>query len=235
MSKFLKYLQSTTLFFRVASVVLISVILVSISIGMLTIKISKDILVDTFSKSDYKVLTQIANNYGVLNDKIINIMNGINNIPDFQRYFTMTEEEMGPQLTFKTLYNMKNSLVNRVVPEKDFANISVITIGINGNVFTTNRDHLEVEPSEILNSDITKKALANKNVVSYQYLDHGFTNLTKYSSTLVTIKVLCDKLTKEPYGFVYVLISEDTLKQYYEHFVGNGNNIEIIANDGTIV
>lgn len=235
MSKFFKYLQSSTLFFRVASVVLISVILVSISIGMLTIKISKYILVDTFSRSDYKVLTQIANNYGVLNDKIINIMNGINNIPDFQRYFTMTEEEMGPQLTFKTLYNMKNNLVNRVVPEKDFANISVITIGINGNVFTTNRDHLEVESSEILNSDITKKALENKNVVSYQYLDRGFTNLTKYSSALVTIKVLCDKLTKEPYGFVYVLISEDTLKQYYEHFVGNGNNIEIIANDGTIV
>jgi len=56
MSKVSKFLHSTSLFFRVASIVLVSVILVSISISMITIKISKDILVDTFSKSNYKVL-----------------------------------------------------------------------------------------------------------------------------------------------------------------------------------
>lgn len=235
MSKFLKFIHSTSLFTRVASIVLVSVILVSISIGMITIKISKDILVDTFSKSEYKVLTQIANNFNVLNDKIIDIMNGINNIPDYERYFTKSEKEMGPQLNFRTLYNMRNSLINKIVPQKDFDDISVLVIGCNGSTFMASNDGLTLGSFEILNSDVTKKALNNKNVILYQHLEHGFTNNTKYSSCLVAVKVLCDNFTKEPYGFVYILISQNTLNKYYDHFVGNGNDIAIIANNGTIV
>ena len=115
MSKISKFLHSTSLFSRVASIVLVSVILVSISISMITIKISKDILVDTFSKSNYKVLTQITENFITLNDKIINVMNAINSIPDFQRYFT--EKELSPQLNYKTLYNMSTNL-NKWSPKK---------------------------------------------------------------------------------------------------------------------
>ncbi|MDR3595970.1 histidine kinase [Clostridium sp.] len=235
MSRFLKYIHSTSLFPRVASVVLVSVILVSICISTITIKISKDILVDTFSKSNYKVLTQISNNFSILNDRIINIMNAINNIPDYQRYCTKTEEELGPQLNYKTLYNMHSNLIDKTVPAKDFDDISVVVIGTNGNTVFPTTDHLITSASEILNSDITKNALANKNVVSYQFLPSGFTNSTRYSSALVSIKVLCDNFTKEPYGFVYVLISQNTLNKYYDYFVGNGNNIAIISNDGTIV
>lgn len=235
MKKFLNYIHSTTLFSRVVSIVLISVILVSISIGMITIRISKNTLVDSFSKSNYKVLTQITDNLITLNDKIINIMNAINNIPDYERYFTKTEEELGPHLNYRTLYNMRNNLVDKIVPQKDLSDVSVIAIGVNGNTSIQTSEHLVISPSELLSSDITKNALANKNVVLYQYIDHGFTNLTRYSSGLVAIKVLCDNITKEPYGFVYVIISQSTLNKYYDYFVGNGNNIAIIASDGTIV
>ena len=233
MFKLSKPLHSTTLFFRVASIVLVSVILVSISISAITIKISKDTLVDTFSKSNYKVLTQISNNLIDLNDRIINIMDVVDNIPDFQRYFS--EKELSPQANYKTLYNMVTNL-NKTVPKIEFQDITVLTVGLNGNSYIHKSiDRLIPNTFDLLNNDITKNALANKNLVSYQYLDHGFTTFTSHSSTLVTIKVLCDKLTKEPYGFVYVLISQNTLNKYYDYFVGNGNNIAIIANDGTIV
>lgn len=232
MRKFLKSLHSTSLFLRVASIVLVSVILVSIFTAMITIKISKNVLADTFCKSNYKVLTKITENFTVLNDKIINILNAIDTIPDFQRYFT--ETDMSPQLNYKTMYNMATNL-NKIVPKKDFDDITVFAVGINGNSYMGTNDHLITDTTEILNSDITKNALANKNIVLYQYLEHGFTNSTKSSSAVVTIKVLCDKLTKEPYGFVYVLISQNTFTKYYDYFVGNGNNINIISNNGTIV
>jgi len=233
MSKFSKYLQSTSLFFRVASIVIISVISVCIFTAMITINISKNVLADTFFKSNYKVLTQIAENYTVLNDKIINIMNVVDNIPDFQRYFT--DEHMSPQLEYKTLYNMATNL-NNIVQKKDFEDITVIAVGINGSTYIGgNSDRLIIDASEILKADITKNALTNKNIVSYQYLENGFTNSTKSYSTIVTIKVLCDKFTKEPYGFVYVLISENNFRKYYDYFVGNGNNITIMSNDGIII
>lgn len=225
--------HSTSLFVRVASIVLVSVILVSISISIITIKISKDILVDTFSKSNYKVLTQISNNLNTLNDNIINIMNAVDNIPDFQRY--LSEKELSPQQNFKTIYNMQVGL-KKIIPEKDFYDITVVAVGLNYNTYVaSDYDRILLDPTEILNSDFTQKALDNKNTIFYQYLDHGFTKLTRYSSTIVTIKVLRDKLTREPYGFVYVLISENTLHKYYDYFVGNGNNIAIISNDGIIV
>lgn len=232
MLKFSKPLHSTTLFFRVASIVLVSVMLVSILVSTITIKISKDTLVDTFSKSNYKVLTQISNNLIDLNDRIISIMDAIDNIPDFQRYFS--EEELSPQVNYTTLYNMVTNL-NKMIPKKDFDDITVIAVGLNGNSYIQNSDRLIPNTYELLDNDITKNALKNKNIVNYQYLNHGFTNFTKYSSCLVTIKVLCDKLTKEPYGFVYVLINQSTLNKYYDFFVGNGNNIAIIADDGTVV
>lgn len=228
----LKFLHSTSLFFRVASIVLISIILVSFSTSMIAIKISKEALVDTFSKSNYKVLTQITENYISLNDKIINAMNAIESIPDFERYLTVTE--LSPQLNYKTIYNMSTNL-NQIAPKKDFIDITILTVGLNGKTFVGNSDRLITDTDEILNSAVTKNALANKNIVLYQYLDHGFTNFTKSSSTIVTIKVLCDKFTKVPYGFVYVLINQNTFKKYYDYFVSNGNNITIMSSDGTIV
>ena len=233
MSKFSKQLHSTTLFFRVASIVLISFLLVSLSISTITIKISKDTLVDTFSKSNYKVLTQISNNLIDFNDRIISIMDAIDNIPDYERYFT--QKELTPQATYKTLYNMVTNL-GKMVPKKDFDDITVLAVGLNGNSYIQqNGDRLIPTTTELLNDDITKNALKNRNIVYYQYLSNGFTKFSRYSSCLVTIKVLCNKLTKEPYGFIYVIIKQSTLNKYYDYFVGNGNNIAIMAPDGTVV
>lgn len=233
MAKFSKQLHSTTLFFRVASIVLISFLLVSLSISTITINISKNTLVDTFSKSNYKVLTQITNNLIGFNDKIITIMNAIDNIPDYERYFT--ENELTPQANYKTLYNMVTNL-DKMISPKDFDDITVLAVGINGNSYIyKNGDRLIPTTSELLNNDITKNALINKNMVYYQYLNSGFTKYSQHSSCLVTIKVLCNKLTKEPYGLVYVVIKQSTLNKYYDYFAGNGNSIAIIAPDGTVV
>lgn len=233
MAKLSKQLHSTTLFFRVASIVLISFLLVSLSISTITINISKNTLVDTFSKSNYKVLTQISNNLIDFNDRIITIMDAIDNIPDYERYFT--ESDLSPQITYTTLYNMVTNL-GKMVPKKDFDDITVLAVGINGNSYIQeNGDRLIPTAEELLNNDITKNALKNKNMVYYQYLSKGFTKLSQYSSCLVTIKVLCNKLTKEPYGFVYVIIKQSTLNKYYDYFAGNGNSIAIIAPDGTVV
>ena len=214
MSNYLKRLRSSSLFFKVASIVLISVILVCIFTTIITIKISKDVLFDTFSKSNYKVLTQIAGNFIRLNDNIINIMNVIDTSPDFQRY--LTEEEMSPQLSYSTIYNMTTNLKN-TIPTKDFYDITVIAVGFNGYTYVENEDRILMNTDDILHSDLTKNALANKDIVSYQYLQSGFTKFTKYSSTIVATKVLSDKFTRKPFGLIYVFISNNTLKKYYRY------------------
>lgn len=232
MAQLFKRFQFTSLFFKVASIVFISVLLVAICTTALTIKISKDVLVDTFSKSNYKVLTQISESFATLNDKVLNIMNVISISPDFENY--LTDTDANPRFTYKTIYNMKNHLT-KTIPANDFNDITVVIIGINGKTHVVNSDRIISNTKEILEYDISKNALNNKNTVLYQYLEYGFTSSTRYKSSIIATKVLINKITKEPYGFVYVIINQEVLKKYYAHFVGTGNNIAIMSSDGTIV
>jgi len=232
MSNLFKRFYFTSLFFKIASIVFVSVALVSICTTALTIKISKDVLVDTFSRSNYKVLTQISESFARLNDKTLNIMNVISISPDFENYLTYT----GPdnKFTYNTIYKMKKHLME-TVPANDFNDFTVVIVGVNGRTHVVNNDRITSEVEDILEYDISKNALNNKNTVLYQYLEYGFTSLTRYKNTIVATKVLTNKITKEPYGFVYILITQDVLKNYYAHFVGAGSNISIIASDGTVV
>lgn len=232
MSKFLKSLHSTSLFFRVASILLFSITLVSISITMINIKMSKDVLVNTFTTSSYKVLTQITESFTPLNDKILNIINTISVSSDFEKYFT--DDNTNPIFTYKTIYNMKNHL-SKTIPENDFNDITVLIVGVNGKTHVINGDRITSNLSEILKNPITENALNHKDMVLYQYLDHGFTSSTKENSAIVATKILCNKITKEPYGFLYVLINQNIFQKYYSHFVGNGNDIAILSADGTII
>lgn len=232
MSKLSKSLHSTSLFFRVASIVLVSVALVSIFTAIITIKMSKDVLVDTFSNSNYKVLTQITESFTPLNDKILNIMNVISNSSDFETYLTLSDSN--PIFTYKTIYNMKNHLA-KTIPKNDFNNITVLIVGINGKTHVVNGDRITSNINDILKDNITKNALDHKDTVLYQYLEHGFTSSTQYNSAIVATKILCNKITKQPYGFVYVLINQNIFQKYYAHFIGNGNDIVILSSDGTTI
>lgn len=126
-----KSLHSTSLFFRVAFIVLISIISVFLFTSIITINISKNVLVDTFSKSNYKILNQITDSLGNLNDNIINIMNVIDSSSDFENYLTLTNASSADN--YKTIHNMDKTLAS--IPSNDFDNITVLVVGTNGESF----------------------------------------------------------------------------------------------------
>ena len=231
MSKISKWIDSTSLFFRVAFIVLISIILVFICTSIITINISKNVLVDTFSKSNYKILGQITDSLEVLNDNIINIMNVIDSSNDFQKYFTLTNVDS--KENFRTLYNMQTTIDS--VPEKDFNDITVLAIGINGESFLIGHNYFKFNTDEVLKSDLTKNALENKDTVFYQYSEFPVINSKDKTNAITAIKVLTDKKTKEVYGFVYVIINQDDFRKYYLPFVGSSNSITMLTKDGTII
>ena len=227
-----KLLDSTTLFVRVASIMLITIILISISISAITIRISKNTIASTFSKSNYKVLSQIAENFNDLNSKIITAMNIVADSSDFQNL--LSKNDLTPQEYFKTLYNVDIVLGN-YLSSQDSNGITLSVVGVNGESYVQNNDSMLLTPKELLTNSITEKALENENQIFYQYYHDGFTKSSENCGGWVAIKVLHDKYTKKIYGFVYAFVSQEYLKKYYLTFVGNGNDISIISNDGTIV
>ena len=230
--KLKQFLYSTTLFVRVGSIMLITIILMSITISTITIRISKNTLANTFSKSNYKVLSQIAENFNELNSKIVTAMNIVSESHDFQNF--LRKDYMTPQNYYKTLYNINKTLKN-YLSSQDSNGITICVVGINGESYVQNNDSLLLSSRELLKNPITDAALDNENQIFYQYYDKGFTKSSENCGGWVAIKVLHDKYTKEVYGFVYAFISQEYLQKYYLPFVGNGNNISIISSNGTIV
>lgn len=231
-NKLNKFFDSTTLFIRVGSIMLISIILISILISTITIKISKNTIANSFSKSNYKVLSQITEDFNELNSKVITAMNIVADSADFQNFLTKTE--MTSQDYFKTIYNIDKSLGN-YLSSQDSNGITICVVGVNEQRYVQNNESMLFSPKELLNHQITKTALENENQIFYQYYHNGFTKNSEICGGWVAIKVLHDKYTKKIYGYVYAFISQEYLKKYYLPFVGNGNNISIIANDGTVV
>ena len=103
-AKIKQFLDSTTLFVRVGSIMLITILLISISISTITIRISKQTIASSFSKSNYKVLSQITENFSELNLKIITAMNIVAESSDFQNF--LTKDNMDPKTYYKTIYNI---------------------------------------------------------------------------------------------------------------------------------
>ncbi len=231
-AKIKQFLDSTTLFVRVGSIMLITIILISISISTITIKISKQTIASSFSKSNYKVLSQITENFSELNLKIITAMNIVAESSDFQNF--LTKDNMDPKTYYKTIYNINKTLGN-YLSSQDSNGVTICVVGINGESYVQNNDSMLLSSKELLNDPITLSALENENQISYQYYHNGFTKSSDNCGGWVAIKVLHDKYTKDIYGFVYAFISQEYLTKYYLPFVGNGNNISIISNDGTIV
>ena len=226
-----KFMHSTSLFFRVAFIVLISIISVFLFTSIITINISKNVLVDTFSKSNYKILNQITDSLGNLNDNIINIMNVIDSSSDFKNYLTLTNASSAEN--YRTVYNMYKALDS--VPSKDFDNITVLVVGTNGESFLKGHNYFKFDTNAILESELTKNAILNKDKVIYQYSDFQLVNSKYNSSSITAIKVLYNDITKKIYGFVYVIISQDDFRKYYLPFVGNSNDIILLSKDGLVV
>lgn len=127
--KLKQFLDSTTLFVRVGSIMLITIILMSITISTITIRISKSTIANTFSKSNYKVLSQIAENFNELNSKIVTAMNIVAESSDFQNF--LIKDYMTPQNYYKTLYNIDKTLGN-YLSYQDSNGITICVVGITG-------------------------------------------------------------------------------------------------------
>lgn len=223
-------LESTGLLFRVSSIVIISILCVFLGTSLITVNISKNVLVDTFSKANHKILLQIIENLSSLNDNIINIMNIIDNNNNFEKYLT---EEMNFKEEYKMLYNMVATL--DAVPNKDYHDISVLILGTSGKTFIKGHNYFSfLEPEKLLDSDLIKNALEHEESIFYQFSEFPVVNSESTSTAITSIKVLRND-DNEVYGYVFVFISQADLRKYYLPFVGNSNNITLLSQDGTIV
>lgn len=232
MSKLVNKFKSLSLFFKLALIMLISSVTISVITAFSVMNISKKLFINNFSITNTKILSQIQDNSADLNDKIITVMNTVNNSWAFRKYLTDNNSDIIDQTT--TIYNLKQHL-NSIEAILDPVNIDFIVLGKNNNTYTRSSALITTPKEAIWDDSITKYALDNPNKLLYQYRTSGFTSLTDHNNVIIATKVLYDKNTNQQFGVLYIIINENMFSKLYSNFPTKGNDILLISYDGTIL
>ncbi|MGH4052020.1 MAG: cache domain-containing sensor histidine kinase [Clostridium sp.] len=232
MNKIINKFKNNSLFFKLTLIMLISTISISIITAFTIMNISKKVFINNFSITNTKILNQIESNSADLNDKIISLMNTVNNSWAFRRYLSEYDTSIVQQSNI--IYNLRQHL--KVIDANlDSKNIDFLLIGSNNSTFIRSSALLTTSAQEIKKTQITKNALKNPDKLLYQYSNSGFNSLTEHKNVIIATKVLRDQRTKKQFGMLYININENTFFKLYSNFTTNSNDVAIISSDGTIV
>lgn len=225
-------IRSNSLFLKVVSIVIISVVCVSALTMSIAIRTSEGVYISTFSKSNSQVIGQIRNNLLEFNDETIGVMNVINSSWAFRHYLTTSDHTS--TLASYAIYSMTQQLNSALTP--DYSDkMHILVLGLNGTSYVGSNALLTTPVAEILKSDVTQKALASPKNIIYQYNAKGFTSLTQDDSVIIASKVLKKPGTTSPYGVAYIMVKQQSIQSFYRNFSNSLNNILLLDDKGIVV
>lgn len=225
-----KKLQKNSLFFKILCTVVAGIICVSVSISYITINISKGVFTETYSDSQKKIFEQVYNELYDFHGELVKIINSVNSNRAFKLFFT--DESLDPKESFKNIYNVQNHLKASLL--SNTYDISVLILGLNEKSYLNRKELLSIEPSKILDMDISKKALENRNTILYQYLENGFTSTTKDEPVIVITRTLTLD-DGSPYGIIYFTIKEKDFEKFYDYFTVEINDIVLLDENNVVI
>ena len=223
--------NNTSLFIKIALITFTCSLCIFIFTSLVTLNISKNVLIDTFSNSNYKILNEVSKNYANLNDNIANVIYIIEYNPHFKEY--LTEDYNNSKNDFFLLYNIDKAF--DVLPDDVYSNLNIFIVGRNGKTFLKGHNCFSFNKYELMGSNLKEKIVASRGKLIYGYNSYKQVNSHSYSTEITAAKAIINKDTNEIYGYVYIVIPQNEFRKFYMPFVGVSNNIKILDQDGTIV
>jgi len=231
MKHLIQKIKDTNLFIKIALITLICSLCIFIFTSVITLNISKNVLIDTFSNSNYKILNEVSNSYSNLNDNIANVLSVIEHNADFKNY--LTEEYSNSKNDFFLLYRLNKEF--DVLPDDVYSNLNIYIIGINGKTFTKGHNYFSFDKDEMMDSQLKRKIIASRGKLIYGFSRYKQTDDKLYSTAITAAKAIINRDTNEIYGYVFIVIPQNQFRKFYMPFVGISNNIKILDKNGTIV
>lgn len=225
-----KKLIKNSLFVKILCVVVAGVICVSASISYIIINISKNIFTDTYSDSQKKIFEEINDELYDFHGELVKVINSVNSHRAFRLFFTAND--LSTKENFSTIYSVKNQMKSAL--STNTYDMSVLVVGLNEKSYFNRSEILTMRPKEILNMDISKKALENSKTIIYNYLEKGFTSSTKDEGVIVITKALNLK-DGEPYGIIYFTIKEKDFEKFYDYFTLEINDIVLLNENNEVL
>lgn len=230
MSTYMKKLHLNSTVVKILCTVILGIAFVSLAVSAIVINLSKNIFVNTYGKSQERVFQQVEKELNDNHEKLMEAANDIGSSWAFRLYFGDTGTDN--LLAFQTVYQMQEDLGRAL--NKD-TNASVMIIGMKGESYINRAEKIISPVEEILNEDITHRALSHPETIQYQYFPSGFTSTAKNGPALIGAKALVYLESKEPYAVVYFTMRENDVEDFYDYFAGDTTNFYMLDSKSTVV
>ena len=222
-------LRKNSLFFKIMCAVVVGVICISIAISGVIINISRDIFEKSYIDSQQKIIERVYEKLYDFHRQSVETINSINSNRAVRLYFT--EDNLSYNESFNNIYNM-NTHINSLFKENNYS-YDLVIAGLNGKTYLKD-GLLYKEPIDLLEMEISKKSLEEKDTILYQYLNKGFTSTTQYEPVVIITKALTYD-NGEPYGILYLIINEKEFQKNYDYFSPDLNSVYILNKSNIVI
>ena len=216
---------------KIVLAVVVGIILAVFSVTAIIVNLSEDIFVNTYGKSQEKVFLQIEKELNHYHENLSKIIDSVEVSWAFRIYFS--DKEMNSTRTFRNFYKMDEDLKNAI--PTNISDVSVMLVGLNEKTYLNREETIISSAKEILESDVSKKAMEKKGSIVYQYADSGFTSTTRNTPVVMAAKALCYPESGEMYALIYVTMKEEDMEKFYQHFTSEYANFYMTDSQGKII
>ena len=216
---------------KIVLAVVVGIILAVFSVTAIIVNLSEDIFVNTYGKSQEKVFLQIEKELNHYHENLSKIIDSVEVSWAFRIYFS--DKEMNSTRTFRNFYKMDEDLKNAI--PTNISDVSVMLVGLNEKTYLNREETIISSAKEILESDVSKKAMEKKGSIVYQYADSGFTSTTRNTPVIMAAKALCYPESGEMYALIYVTMKEEDMEKFYQHFTSEYANFYMTDSQGKII
>ena len=223
-------LKLNSLFVKILCVVVVGVICVSISVGYITINMSRRIFTDNYKESQKKIFDQVNDEIYDFHSEIVKNINAINSHRAFRSYFS--EENLSAKDLSIDIYELKKQMKELMNSNK--YDMSVLIVGINGRTYLNSDELLTMGGEELLGLDSIKSSLENNKAITYKYLEKGITSSSKNDAVIVISKAL-NLQDEKPYGVINFIIKEKNFQKFYDYFTVKINDIVLLDENNLVI
>ncbi|OMD89897.1 hypothetical protein BSK49_11075 [Paenibacillus odorifer] len=220
------------LFLKLFLVTLISIVAVSLLTLSITIRMSENLFLKTFSITNGKLLNQMKTNLESYNNVVATGATMTAQKGAIRSYLSGGETD-SLTLAIKT-YQMTESM-RAVRSNLSAFDVGIMIVGANGRSYSTDPWYWSATAEELKNHPITKATVAHPQQILYQLYQKEDGQTHKKEIMLVASKALFDHSTGSIYGTMYIAIRDSDFKAFYANFTSEGNDVVLLNAKGQIV
>ncbi len=226
----MKKLHLNSLFFKLAVTVMTGGVVLAVCLFFTNIRSSETIFADVFSSSQAKIFSQIEENFY---DFYMDVTEISKSVADSEKVNTFLTEEYQDTISEQRItYDMKKQVKEMKISEYDY--MTLLLVGINGRSYMYSHADLVSSPlEEIIKLPVTQEAADSKGRLICKYMEQGFTDTTKNNPVVVCCRTI--EKNQEIVGYVYLVIKESEMQEFYDYFVSGTSDIVVFNSDNEVI